>query len=85
METDINTYRLNQGKKEYIFTTSIIGNKIKLACKNSSNENNIKYTREFTIEQLKQIDEIFNIINSPSEASDYIVDTLLRIDSKNNQ
>ena len=72
METDINTYRLNQGKKEYIFTTSIIGNKIKLACKNSSNENNIKYTREFSIEQLKQIDEIFNIINSPSEASDYI-------------
>ena len=72
METDINTYRLNQGKKEYIFTTSIIGNKIKMACKNSSNEKNIIFTREFTIEQLKQIDEIFNIINSPSEASDYI-------------
>ena len=72
METSINTYRLNQGNQEYIFTTSIIGNKIKLACKNSSDKNNIKYTREFTIEQLKQIDEIFNIINSPSEASDYI-------------
>ena len=42
-----------------------------MACKNSSNDN-IEYTQEFTIEQLKQIDEIFNSLNSPYEASDYI-------------
>ena len=72
MESTINIYRLNQGNKEFIFKTSIIGNKLKMACKNSSNENNIEYVQEFTIEQLKQIDEIFNNLNSPYEASDFI-------------
>ena len=72
METTINIYRLNQGNKEFIFRTSIIGNKLKMACKNSSNENNVPYAREFTIEELKQINEIFNILNSPQDASDFI-------------
>ena len=72
MESNINTYRLNQGKKEYIFTTSVVGDQLRMSCKNSSNENNKKYTRDFTIEQLHQIDELFRFIKTATQASEYI-------------
>ena len=72
MESKINTYRLNQGNKEYIFITSIIENKLRMKCQNSSNGINKKYIRDFTIEQLHQIDEIFRFLENVSQASDYI-------------
>ena len=72
MESNTNTYRLDQGNKEYIFTTSIIGNQLKMTCHNSSNEGNKKYSRLFTIEQLNQIDEIFNCLKTPLQASEYL-------------
>ena len=72
METNINSYKLDQGNKVYIYTTSIIGNNIlRMACYNSSNQNK-KFIRDFTIENLNQIDEIFSSLKSPNEASDYI-------------
>ena len=72
MESNINTYKLDQEDKEYIFSTSIVGNKLRMACKNSSSVNNKKYTRDFTIEQLHKIDKIFSVLTSPLEALDYI-------------
>ena len=43
-----------------------------MSCKNSSNENNKKYTRDFSIEQLHQIDELFRFIKTATQASEYI-------------
>ena len=37
METANNTYRLEQGDKEFIFVASIVGNVVRLKCQNSSN------------------------------------------------
>ena len=72
METNINSYKLDQGNEEYIYTTSTIGNDIiRMACHNSSYPNK-KFIRDFTIENLNQIDEIFSLLKSPNEASDYI-------------
>ena len=72
MESHINSYKLDQEDKEYIFSTSIVGNKLRMACQNSSSGNNKKYTRDFSIEQLHKIDKLFNFLQSPFEASDYI-------------
>ena len=72
METNINSYKLDQEDKEYIFSTSIVGNKLRMTCQNSSMGNNKKYTRDFSIEQLHKIDKIFSFLQSPFEASDYI-------------
>ena len=72
MESNINSYKLDQEDKEYIFSTSIVGNKLRMACQNSSSGDNKTFTRDFSIEQLHKIDNIFSILTSPMEASDYI-------------
>ena len=70
METHINTYRLNQGNKEYILNISMVGESIRIACQNTSNENS--FSKDFTLEELKQLDPIFGIIQTPYEGLDYI-------------
>ena len=67
METNINIYNLSQAGKQYILKSSLIGNRLRLSCKNLSNQK-IKFTREFTIEELKQLDKIFSSITTPYEA-----------------
>ena len=67
METNINIYNLSQDGKQYILKSSLIGNRLRLSCKNLSNQK-IKFTREFTIEELKQLDKIFSSITTPYEA-----------------
>ena len=69
MEEHINSYKLEQNNKEYIFSTSIVGNKMRMSCQNSNGK---KFYRDFTVEQLKQIDDIFNFIKTPHHASEYI-------------
>ena len=69
MEEHINSYKLEQNNKEYIFSTSIVGNKMRMSCQNTKGK---KFYRDFTVEQLKQIDDIFNFIKTPHHASEYI-------------
>jgi hypothetical protein len=72
METANNTYRLEQGDKEFIFVASIIGNALRLKCHNSLDENNKKYSQDFTVEQLNKINKLFTVIKTPEQALDYI-------------
>ena len=70
METKKNSYQLKQGNKEYIFKTSLIdGETIKMVCTNKGGQS---YSRKFKLDELKSIDQIFDIIKSPSEALDFI-------------
>ena len=70
METKKNSYQLKQGSKEYIFKTSLIdGETIKMVCTNKGGQ---PYSRKFKLDELKSIDQIFDIIKSPSEALDFI-------------
>ena len=75
METHTNTYKLNQGNKEYILTTSTVGELIRITCKNSNN-NVTKFSRDFSISDLKRLDPIFNNIGTADEALDYIDNAL---------
>ena len=77
MESHINTYKLNQGSKEYILTISMVGNSLRITCKDSSNEN-LSFSRDFTIEELQRLDSVFKIIATPLEALDYM-DKALKI------
>ena len=78
METHINTYKLDQGNKQYILTISTVNDSIRITCKNNSNENVSEFSRDFTIEDLKKLDNIFNFIQTPYEALNYI-DKALKI------
>ena len=71
MESLINTYRLNQGNKEYILTIKTLGQSLRITCKNAFDEN-INFSRDFPIEQLKKLDEIFYSINTANDALNYI-------------
>ena len=67
METNINTYNLSQDGKQFLLQSSLIGNRLRLSCKSVSNQK-IKFVREFTVEELKQLDKIFSSITTPYEA-----------------
>ena len=45
MESKVNDYQLRQGNQIYVFSTSIVNNLIRLACKNSYGKN---FTRDFS-------------------------------------
>ena len=75
MESNISTYKLEQGGKEYYFSTSIVGDLLRLSCKDSSNQKK-KFYRDFSIEQLQKIDKLFNIVKTPIQATKYIDEAL---------
>ena len=78
METHINTYKLTQGTKEYILTICSVGEKMRITCKSTLSVNNESFSRDFSLDELKNIDPIFNNANSPYEALDYM-DRALKI------
>ena len=73
MEEHINSYKLEQDNKVFIFSTSIVGNLVRLSCESSDGK---KCKRDFTLEQLKQIDEIFNFVQEPHDATKFFDETL---------
>ena len=76
MEKNTSTYKLEQGGKVYMFSTSLVGENIRLACKNSSSSKNKKYSRDFSIENLRKLDKLFNVLKTPIQAIQYIDDAL---------
>ena len=69
MESETNDYQLEQGGKEYIFSTSIVGNSIRLSCKDQEGK---IFSRDFTVYELKSLSPIFNEITSESDAINFI-------------
>ena len=74
MKSNKNTYQLRQGEKKYILITSLAGETIKLVC-NSFDQS---FTREFTLDELRSLDQLFYEIKSSKEAIDFI-DKALKI------
>ena len=76
MEININLYNLSQEGKQYLLKSSLIGNRLRLSCKSQANQK-IKFTREFTMDELKTLDKIFSPITTPFEALQYF-DTMMK-------
>ena len=77
MESNINLYKLSQHGKDYILKMCLVGDSLRLSCKNIINPK-IKYTRDFKIEELKQLDKVFNFILTPLQALQYINKILIK-------
>ena len=86
MDPKANIYRLIQKNKQYIATISLNENSIKISCKNEL-EPTIQFSREFTLENLKKLDPIFDIIKTPIEVIEWIDKAMkfqkVRIDDEN--
>ena len=76
MEKNTSTYKLEQNGKVYMFSTCLVGDNIRLSCKNSSSPKNKKYSRDFTIENLRKLDKLFNVLKTPIQAIQYIDEAL---------
>ena len=76
MEKNTSTYKLEQNGKVYMFSTSLVGDNIRLSCKNSSSPKNKKYSRDFTLENLRKLDKLFNVLKTPIQAIQYIDEAL---------
>ena len=72
----MSTYKLEQAGKVFLFTTSIVGDNIRLACKNVSSPKNKKCSRDFSIEKLHKLDKLFNVLKTPIQAIQYIDEAL---------
>ena len=75
MESNVSIYRLEQGGKQYELKISIIGDRLRISCKSDSNKT-IKFLRDYSVEDLKELDQIFNFISSPFEALKYLEKTI---------
>ena len=71
MESNVNSYKLEQNNINYILTTSLQGDTIKISCKSESEPTKV-FIRLFTLENLKKLDEIFNIIKTPLEGIEWL-------------
>ena len=76
MEKNTSTYQLEQNGKVYMFSTSLVGDNIRLSCKNSSSPKNKRYSRDFTVENLRKLDKLFNVLKTPIQAIQYIDEAL---------
>ena len=75
MDAHFNTYKLNENNQEYILTTALLGNIISISCKSQQNES-FSFSRNFTLEELKKVDQLFATIQTSSEALDFINNAL---------
>jgi hypothetical protein len=68
MEVYSSSYKLSKDNKEYILTLSIMENSIRITCRSALNETALNFTRDFTIEDLKSLNQMFINVNTPTEA-----------------
>lgn len=61
-EENENTYQLNQDNKEYMLSTSLINDKVRFTCEDSTSDEKPTYTKDFSLEDLMKIHRLFYII-----------------------
>ena len=75
MESNVSLYKLNQKGKEYILKICIIGDTLRLISHSISNQS-VKFARDLTLEDLKQLDKIFFQIQTLLQALECFDKTL---------
>ena len=68
-----NSYQLNQGEDNYILSITLIEETIKISCENSKG---LTYSKIFTLEDIKSIDQIFSSLQSALDVIDSFDDIL---------
>ena len=72
MSKSIQKFQLSQGGKNYILTTQIEGDSIKITCVESMVPNSPIYLGQFTLYQLCQLSKMFNTMTSISQALEFL-------------
>ena len=76
MSTNIQKFNLSQGGKNYILTSQIEGENVKLTCVESEVQNPPIYIGFFSLIQLRQMSKIFNSMTTIFEAQTFFNQTI---------
>ena len=71
-------YQVTQDGKEYILSTNIINNKIRIECQDNNFQGKPKYMRDYTLLDLSSFSEIFTLIHSINEAQNELNNAIER-------
>ena len=62
------TYQLNQDNKEYILTTGVINNSVRVTCQENISLTGPYYSADFTMDELSTINKYFLLLESIYDA-----------------
>ena len=72
MSSNIQRFQLTQGGKNYILTSQIDGEFVKITCVESKVENSPMYIGRFALSQLQQLNKRFNKMTTIKEAQEFL-------------
>ena len=72
MSSNIQRFQLTQGGKNYILTSQIDGEFVKITCVESNVENSPMYIGRFALSQLQQLNKRFNKMTTIKEAQEFL-------------
>ena len=68
MEYNTQKYQFNQDGKDYVVSTGLVGNRIRITCQQNLALDGPFYSNEFTLDDLKHAHQFFMIAQTPEEA-----------------
>ena len=68
MEYNTNKYQFNQDGRDYVVSTGLVGNRIRITCQQNLALDGPFYSNEFTLEDLRHANQFFMLPQTPEEA-----------------
>ena len=72
MNNNIQKYEITQEGRQYILTTEIYGNNVRLICAELNNENGARFIGDFSLNYLRQLSTVFNSTLTIQDAQNVI-------------
>ena len=73
---EVSRYQVTQDDKEYILSTAIIGDKVRIECQDKNFASSPLYSRDYSLIDLRTFSEIFTLVQSLSEAQNELNNTI---------
>ena len=68
MEYNIKKYQFNQNGKDYVVSTGLVYDRIRITCQENLALDGPFYSNEFSLYELQQINQFFKLTTTPEEA-----------------
>ena len=73
---EVSRYQVTQDDKEYILSTALVNEKIRIECQDKNFESSPIYSKDFSLIELRTFSEIFTLVQSISEAQNELNNTI---------
>ena len=73
---EVSRYQVTQDDKEYILSTALIGDKVRIECQDNNFASSPLYSKDYSLIDLRTFSEIFTLVHSISEAQNELNNTI---------